>query len=506
MNDLLGHVNCCYLSTRGHPPTLNQLKQHTQALTVLIQQLSLSSVAGEINAGKDGSDTALKFIEGETFDWLTDLTKPYQNEDPHHNMPLNALLNTHNEVRGVTSDVCPLHKRETPPDNNVALPYATIRALIRHANDILTRLDHEYSAKGGLLAIFPPNDDKKNRMLAENTVLGSLIRFTQNLVVRMHELEIQHANALDVLACEAGVPRQIISNLGTTGRAGRPVCYPQDRFVLANAGNDVWDFLNRELDRKDNEARVTERTWQSQGVMGDQNQGRKENTIFSEDAQSISYIDITTRYFRLRSCPDSKTIFVIPAHGSHPSVKATREMESNPTVVAVPNPYWPERASVWEENRKRLLAEAEEDRLNYEYAMNELEAVRDEDKVWDEEFREQRRLFEESQKEVARLRALLDQPLHEGKNELADRLKQVEEKENLIEQMRADVESEKEAYALALRNLRNELEEEGRKLEEDKRKMITAVIGRAKTADMNIRKRTAAIEKRERELGIGGRR
>ncbi|RFU29168.1 hypothetical protein B7463_g7155, partial [Scytalidium lignicola] len=506
--DSLRHLNCCYLSTRGHPPTLTQLKQHAQALTILIKHLSASSQLGEINNANSTLENAPKFTEGETFDWLSDLTKPYKNDEPYHNKPLNFLKNEYNSMTKITPDICPLHKRRKSPDNNNVYIYADVQALIRHADDILTRLDHEYSAKGGLLAILPRKDDSKNRAQAEKTILGSLILFTQNLVARMHELEIQYANAIDVLAGEAVVPRQTISQLGIAGRAGRPVCYPQDRFVLANAGNDVWDYLNRELDRQDREARVAEELWESQGVMGEINKvqgdgssinGGDQSTDPTTEMKGISYIDVVTRFFRLRS-RESKTIFVIPAHASHPGVKVTQEMEFKPTVIAVQKPYWPERASVWEERNNKLLENAKEQQINYEYGMNALKVIEQTDKSWNEYMDEKARIVEKAEKEVERLRALLEKPAHKGKKELDERIKAVEDREKAIAKENEEIITR--ARALGLLELEHEkkFEAEREKIQEQKRRMTAVVRSRARTADMNIRRRIAAIEKREREL------
>jgi len=54
---------------------------------------------------------------------------------------------------------------------------------------------------------------------ARKTLLGPWILFTQHLVARMHELERAYGRALDALAGEAAVPRQVLSNLGPEGRA-----------------------------------------------------------------------------------------------------------------------------------------------------------------------------------------------------------------------------------------------------------------------------------------------
>jgi hypothetical protein len=80
---------------------------------------------------------------------------------------------------------------------------------------------------------------KDDREKAEKTVLGQMILWVQKLVQRIHHLERLYANAMDVLAKEAVVPTETLSALGTKGRKRREVVYPQDRFVLVNAGEDL---------------------------------------------------------------------------------------------------------------------------------------------------------------------------------------------------------------------------------------------------------------------------
>ncbi|RAL65574.1 hypothetical protein DID88_005246 [Monilinia fructigena] len=47
---LLRHVNCNYLSTKGHAPTVLELKQHAQALVILLKQITISTQPGAIDS------------------------------------------------------------------------------------------------------------------------------------------------------------------------------------------------------------------------------------------------------------------------------------------------------------------------------------------------------------------------------------------------------------------------------------------------------------------------
>lgn len=380
------HVNCGYLSTAGVAPTLTELKQHAQSLVILIKYLTVNTLPGLINNAEAEIDGAPKFDDGETYDFLNDLGESYKGPksklwERHYNMPLTALLNvlqedaaprTHHRNHDHdhdmdadddgdvfnynTTDICPLHQVHPEKENQVSLPYATHQALISHANEVLEMLDHQYSAKGGLLSILPPPEQKEDRALAETTLLGQLIIYMQRLVQRVHELERQYANAMDALAGEAVVPSQTLSKLGPDGRAPREMVYPQDRFVLVNAGEDVWQFLHKEFEKKEVVDEYIADENRKNGLLGPTAYAPVRDSNDDMVSRGLTAIDITTRYYRLRKDP-LKTIFVIPAHKEHPGTQATIQLESEPTVVNVVKPVWPERHSMWEmKNRKDLDA------------------------------------------------------------------------------------------------------------------------------------------------------
>ncbi|EDN92553.1 hypothetical protein SS1G_08416 [Sclerotinia sclerotiorum 1980 UF-70] len=369
---LLKHVNCNYLSTKGHSPTVLELKQHAQALVILLKQITLSTRAGvvdntNLNAFTEIGPRAPSFNENETFDFLNDLNNVYDNNTVHHNLPLPTLLNTLEPQyvepgtmvnpgqpdHYVDIDICPLHPVDPAPLDGPSLPYATHEALLKHANEVLELIDHEYSAKGGLLGVLPHETGDEDRPLAETTLLGQMILYIQRLVARLHNLERLHANAMDVMKGEAVVPHQALSRVGPDGRSGRELVYPQDRFVLVNAGDDIWQFLNDEFEKKE---RVDEQIRANHLRLGIEGERLWETKGGKEYSRGITAIDVVTRYYRLRN--DSlKTIFVIPAHAEHPGVKVTREMERNPTVVSVVKPIWPERVSVWEKQTRDDLEE-----------------------------------------------------------------------------------------------------------------------------------------------------
>jgi hypothetical protein len=206
-----------------------------------------------------------------------------------------------------------------------ALPFATTGRLLQHANQILERLDHEYSAYGGLLGIMPVPEDEENqatRLLGEKTILGQWIAFTRALTLRCHDLEISYARALDVVAGEAVVPREALSELGTLGRQPQKVG-AQDRFVLCNVKQGEWAWLNDRLAEKE-----------------------EEDNQKPANTDMMTFVEVPTRYYRLKG---QETVFVVPQwDGTY----MTTQIEQRPTVVQVVKPQWGVRASEWEEKHE----------------------------------------------------------------------------------------------------------------------------------------------------------
>ncbi|PQE03747.1 hypothetical protein CJF30_00006460 [Rutstroemia sp. NJR-2017a BBW] len=385
----------------SHAPTLLELKHHAQALVILIKQITISTSSGVVDNQNTYPDEAVpRFNPNEAFDFLNDLDHVYENNTVHHNLPLVSLLNTieasqypdgmmpNPEQPGELTeiDICPLHPVNPAPLNGPSLPYATHEALLKHANEALELLDHEFGTKGGLLGILPTEGDKSNRPLAQNTLLGQMILYIQRLVARLHNLERLYANSLDVLKGEATIPYQALSQIGVDGRRGRDLVYPQDRFVLVNAGNDIWQSLNSAFEKQERVDEEVQANFLHQGVHGERLWEQKDGR---EISQGLTYIDIPTRYYRLRN-HSSKSVFMIPGHATHPGTQATREMEARPTVVSVVNPVWPERASIWERNirvdmrelqharneNKRLREQAKSDANERRFLVKEVQARR----------------------------------------------------------------------------------------------------------------------------------
>ncbi|KAJ9158092.1 hypothetical protein NKR19_g3656 [Coniochaeta hoffmannii] len=363
---LLRHLNCSYLSTHGHPPTLLSLKQHAQALCNLILMLVPTTRPGEIDPG-DGwpSDPlTVQFRKNDAFDFLNDLRAPYTNDDPDHQLPLNSLVN---EVRkrtdlGGTDYHCALATCSPPRARGEALrPYANHHNLLMHANACLERLDHEFGAEGGLMAVLPgdegEHEDEGDKAAARNSLLGQWLSFTQHLVRRAHELEISYGNALDIVQADAVLPMQALSAAGPDGRSvGRQIAYPQDRWVLSNAGDDTYAYIQKLLDVREAVDQEKEMMWRDQGVSGER-QWRATKSGQAA-ARGIVAVNVGTRYYRLAG-KGHGTVFVVPGWDGNPAVDYTKLLEKKPGVVGVPVAKWPERVS---EIEKRVGSIEKEER------------------------------------------------------------------------------------------------------------------------------------------------
>jgi hypothetical protein len=384
---LLSHLNCSYLSTHGQLPTLLSLKQHAQALCNLILMLVPTTRTGEIDAANatplgDGSPSsssprAEQFRKNDAFDFLNDLRTPYDNDDPDHQLPLNSLVN---EVRdradpggGGAEYHCALATCPTPRARGEAIrPYASHHNLVMHANACLERLDHEFSAKGGLMALLPGDGEHEgpDRAAARNSLLGQWLAFTQHLVRRTHELEISYGNALDIVQSDAVLPRRTPSAAGPDGRSvGTQIAYPQDRWVLADAGDDTFKYIQKLLDAREAVDQQEERVWRDQGVSGETQWKATESG--QAVARGIVAVNVDTRYYRLAG-KGHGTVFVVPAWDGNPAVHYTKMLERKPGVVGVPSAKWPERVSEIEKRVGLIKEEVKEDTADKRRATEEI--------------------------------------------------------------------------------------------------------------------------------------
>ncbi|KAF9763825.1 hypothetical protein IL306_002994 [Fusarium sp. DS 682] len=390
--ELLQHINCSYFSS-GRPPTLLALKQHAQSLTNIIRKLAPSTATRPVGTGDVDSGTWI-FEKNEAFDWLNDLNTPYENDDPAHHDPLFALHNlvkSESEIHGIEHH-CPLTQVEdfgpSAKQGDIRRPYMTHHDLIMHANECLEIVDHEFSSTGGLMSILPtgfedPKDKEKNHPLnesqlegARNCLLGQWILHHQHLVGRIHELEINYANATDVLTGEALVPHQMLGRTGADGvSGGREIVYPQDKYILVNCGEDIRGYIHRLIDVAEAQIEQKEKIWKASGVVGER--------IWNEErggkvyARGIVPIDLLTRFYRIKGKGHQSPLFVMPAAEQHPGVKNTRLMEERPTVVSIVTPTWPERVSAIESKNKERLEKADKLVAENQFLVRQMAEMRD---------------------------------------------------------------------------------------------------------------------------------
>lgn len=335
------HLACSLLT---HPtaskPSLVQLKQHTQALCLLISLLQPQVLS---NNG-----------EGGPFDFLENLEVPYENEAEAQNQPLESLRDTissaGHDVSGVpnvpTALACPI------------LTSANTGEMTEHANTLLTSLDDIFAPTGGILSILLPssstnrtNPQNPNHPLfpstnptrqnlnhpsnpAPHTILHQLLTLPHRLAA--HEREI--ASLRQLLAGEACVPAVRLSqqlqstttSASTTGGAVGPgvreLVAGQDRYVLAGLSTALWDRLAEEFRIADGYGSGTRKCgFGAAGVsesLDDDDDG-DDGEIGGEGR--VTWIECTSRLYRHTHHPE--TVFVIPAWDVLPGAEKVRQVE-----------------------------------------------------------------------------------------------------------------------------------------------------------------------------------
>lgn len=407
---LLRHLNCSFMGAPGLPPTLLALKQHAQSLAVLIAHLEPTISSGRVDGLSEGEpdrDGQLapgggasthvdrpdrRLDAGGAFDWLASLSIPYYNDDPNHHRPLNALLNevhSRSDAHG-TQHWCPLTQvpARRPRDATIkgladdyqaevaTTAFASHANLARHANECLERLDHEFSATGGILSLLPPDDDDDNDdasaaagaeddknefAAARNTLLGQMLLHMQAMYLRMHEFELDVGHMRDALAKDAVAPMQSLAATAPDAAAGRALVVGQDRYVLVNAGDDTWRRIHGEFDRQ--EARLAARglIQREAGLIGGGGGGDGQSSQVA--GRSVVPLDVHMRLYRLQGHGHS-TIFVSPAFGDvegtgaagSPGFSSSGLGAQDRGVVGLVQPRWPERVSEWERRYKEQIA------------------------------------------------------------------------------------------------------------------------------------------------------
>lgn len=392
---LLRHMNCSYLGAPGHPPTLLALKQHAQSLACLISWLEPSISNGRVDDGfgrgnhdpdadpaADGGNNAAadaqrRLDNAGAFDWLASLDVPYHNDDPYHHKPLNALMNevhSRSDLNG-TQTWCPLTQvaprkpldATTPALNDAfaaavaPVPFAAHANLVRHANECLERLDHEFSATGGLLSLIPPDGaglGDAEFAAARNTLLGQLLLHMQAMYLRMHEVEFDLGNMRDALVKDAVAPTQSLTAGGPDGAGGRELVVNQDRYVIVNASDNTWRQIHAEFDKHEALLPEKEAIYRDAGLASDGKAQWFQDRGGDQYARKIIPLDVTTRIYRLTNTGHS-TVFISPMFDGVDGTQGTRLNEAGRGVVSLVQPRWPERVSEWERRYREQIAAAD---------------------------------------------------------------------------------------------------------------------------------------------------
>ncbi|KAI9790304.1 MAG: hypothetical protein M1833_001963 [Piccolia ochrophora] len=328
----LTHLNCSFLggaawgtgtgTGTGTAPTLEQLKQHAQALANLIRTVD----ARDVEFG------------GDAFDYLDDLDEPYRNEAESHRAPLRGVVNTLVVEEGgdvedaVVKQACPLARGADEEGEEEVGP-----GLAQHVNECLEVLDDRYAEYGGLFALLP-REESEARTQADDTVLGQWLAYTTRLVARVAELEGEVARTRDLLAGEAVVPYHL-RDVGE-GRDGKVLLFPQDRWALGGLSSELWEVVNARLAKRQVELEGERREMGRLGMEVDV--GKEEGGSKKGRLAMTAYVDVTSRFYRLGG---GKTIFILPAFGINPATEGTRKLEATPMVQTVVRPVVEERVT-----------------------------------------------------------------------------------------------------------------------------------------------------------------
>lgn len=329
LEHLFEHLNCYQLTpffpSKG--PTLNSLKQHAAAVCCLIYYLHES---------KDGSTPKRPewpVVAGDqeffgAFDFLNSVGhQPFPEEglsgDPQHSQPLAQLLNS------ITSDHPGLGE----------LSHEQVRLLVQ-VEEILNRLDKIYRGTGGIQSIPLPPPDSSMR----ESLFGRWIEYVHRLKGRLISLESESISLRQALSHEALIPNARSKSTAQNKRRNEKVI-PQDGYIFTSLSEELHTVLRQQLDLTEAEAEGWAHVLPKEGSRGifargwgdfclDSSAG---GSLFNEDRQwdVKAWIETSSRLYKVRG---HDTIFVIPAFGIHPDVRAMDEHDVRVLDHLYPDP------------------------------------------------------------------------------------------------------------------------------------------------------------------------
>ena len=421
---LLRHVNCGYLSTQGVPPTLLALKQHAQALCILIHALNPTVESGEILRRDDGTEIVSEILassagrrspgsrrsgsrrsgsrrsrrsgshgrsqsrererarsatargdppdeedEGpiwryrrnDAFDFLDDLTVPYTNDDPNHHKTLTALVN---EVRG----------RHEVFGNRYHCPLAEHNP--RNKGDPVRPYDNHHN-------LVMHANDCLERLDHEFSSTGGLL----SLLPTSDEQDgVPLRNARNSLLGQWLVyTQQLVARMHELERAygncldalkGEAVMPSQHVTWMgtdAQTGRalvfpqDRWVLVNADDDAFDHVHNILDK--QEAMIEAKEKIWKKEGAVGEHifrarrhgDDYARGIVPVIIRTKYYRLMGRGRnTLFIVPAWDNHPGVTYSKYIEDKPTIVACPKPKLGERVTDWEQKNNERLERARE--------------------------------------------------------------------------------------------------------------------------------------------------
>lgn len=268
----------------------------------------------------------------------------------------------------------------------------SVGRLLRHANDILETIDGTLWDSGGLLAAFPQfaehlSEDLRievgqARAMAEKTLVGQWIKFTQGCVERVAELEREVCGLREWVGGGRMLPGVVrggkgrgkkrrgnkgkakANGKGTTAESETSASIAeqsdgpedQDDYVLAGLSSTLYTRLQTELNNRETAAITREQNARRRGYTsaslrasrsleggaGNEDENRTEGEQDAAEDENdrnwippniTSWIECTSRIYRVRG---RETLYVVQAWDLRPGGEKVRAVEQGPLVLSVP--------------------------------------------------------------------------------------------------------------------------------------------------------------------------
>ena len=353
----IGHANCSYLSTgQGAAPTLLALKRHAQSITNLIRFIVVCGENGAIDSSGShlSKDAEWCFKKNEALDWLRDLETPYENDSLEHNMPLDALVNLFDkeDSPGSPDYYCPIKAKKNAAHARASnskvspqtSPWKSHMNVARHANECLEHLDKEFSPTGGLISMI--TSDQAELAGLRNCLLGQWLLQHHNLVLRLHELEISYAKALDIAENQQAKPwTENHCYIGELPPEYIGIDY-YTSIAVVNTNSDILKRIHLKLDEAEESQQELQQIWFQEGASTERMLIADEEITVPGHIQpdheykfrGLATCDLKCRFSRIAGRGHIGKIMFQPAIELDESIKGTKNQEETlPPPVQVPS-------------------------------------------------------------------------------------------------------------------------------------------------------------------------